>query len=199
MRTATPLPSHTRHKKKAHTNVTRAPLPCIEKGWRCRLQKLKGHDGLSDVHRSGTSIYRKKIDTQKVYRRCSRSPGLGMAEGSEGGQAIIFAGGGGDGGSKPFSVHFPCLPRPPQKNKNSQEKKTGEKGGAGGGARETAKEMRGRLGSLWLSGLGLGARGRAGARARVGKGLASGHPKKRTAPSVPKWSPTSVLTGPDQA
>ena len=23
--------------------------------------------------------------------------------------------------------------------------------------------------------------------------------KKRTAPSVPKWSPTSVLTGPDQA
>ena len=35
-------------------------------GWRCRLQKLEDRNVLQN-HRSGTSIYRKKIDTQKVY------------------------------------------------------------------------------------------------------------------------------------
>ena len=32
---------------------------------------------------------------------------------------------------------------------------------------------------------------------RGGKGAGKKANKKRTAPSVPKWSPTSVLTGPD--
>lgn len=36
------------------------------------------------------------------------------------------------------------------------------------------------------------------ARAKPSETLEKGG-KKRTAPSVPKWSPTSVLTGPDQA
>ena len=33
----------------------------------------------------------------------------------------------------------------------------------------------------------------------AGGGAGKGAIKKRTAPSVPKWSPISVLTGPDQA
>ena len=45
---------------------------------------------------------------------------------------------------------------------------------------------------------GIGTAGACGAGPRGGAGKRQKH-KKRTVPSVPKWSPTSVLTGPDQA
>ena len=49
----------------------------------------------------------------------------------------------------------------------------------------------------------LGGRGGSGTEGRVcgctAGGAGKGQIKKRTAPSVPKWSFTSVLTGPDQA
>ena len=83
-----------------------------------------GRPESSEVHRSGTSIYRKKIDTQKVYRGCPAQT-LGDDLGAPSCRWTHFG---------------PHRCKSPKKSV-----------------------------------------------------------KKRTAPSVPKWSPTSVLTGPDQA
>ena len=86
------------------------------KGWRCRLQKLESIGCLPKFHRSGTSIYRKKIDTQKVYRGTSICPTSPAAHGQAGGR-----GGGGEKSkanlrARGKSVQHPVFPsgRPPQ-------------------------------------------------------------------------------------
>ena len=103
----------------------------------------------SDVHRSETSIYRKKIDTPKVY-----VGNVGMRHWGRQPKAQV------------------CW--------------------------VTKVKVRDRIkGDSTEIGFKVAKIG-VFARAKPSETLEK-EGKKRTAPSVPKWSPTSVLTGPDQA